>query len=45
MSYNLYFKTTNNIAEYEVLMLGVKATKEMGIMFLKIFGDADLIIQ
>ena len=26
-------------------MLGVKTTKEMGIMCMKIFGDADLIIQ
>ena len=45
MSYKLDFKTTNNIAEYEALFLGVKVAKEMGIMCLKIFGDADLIIQ
>ena len=45
LSYKLDFKTTNNIAEYEALLLGVKASKEMGIMFRKIFGDADLIIQ
>ena len=45
LSYKLDFKTTNNIAEYEALLLGVKAAKEMGIMCLKIFGDADLIIQ
>ena len=44
LSYKLYFKTTNNIVEYEALLLGVKATKEIGIMFLKIFGDVDLII-
>ena len=44
-SYKLDFKTTNNIAEYDAFLLGVKATKEMGIMCLKIFGDADLIIQ
>ena len=44
LSYKLDFKTTNNIAEYEALLLAVKATKEMGIMCLKIFGDADLII-
>ena len=45
LSYKLYFKTTNNIEEYEDLLLGVKAAKEMGIMCLNIFGDADLIIQ
>ena len=45
MSYKLEFKTTNNIEEYEALLLGVKAAKEMGIMCMRIFGDADLIIQ
>ena len=45
LSYKLDFKTTNNIAEYEALLLGVKASKEMGIMCIRIFGDADLIIQ
>ena len=43
--YKLDFKTTNNVAEYEALLLGVKAAKEMGIMCMNIFGDADLIIQ
>ena len=32
LSYKLDFKTTNNITEYEALLLGVKAAKEMGIM-------------
>ena len=45
LSYKLDFKTMNNVAEYEALLLGVKAAKEMGIMCVKIFGDADLIIQ
>ena len=45
LSYKLDFKTTNNIVEYEALLLGFKATKDMGIMCMKIFGDADLIIQ
>ena len=45
LSYKIDFKTTNNIAEYEALLLGVKAAKEMDIMCMKIFGDADLIIQ
>ena len=45
LSYKLNFKTMNNVAEYEALLLGVKAAKEMGIMCMKIFGDTDLIIQ
>ena len=44
LSYKLDFKTTNNVAEYEALLLGLKASKEMGIMCMNIFGDADLII-
>ena len=44
LSYKLDFKTMNNIEEYEPLLLGVKVAKEMGIMCVKIFGDADLII-
>ena len=44
LSYKIDFKTTNNIAEYEALLLGVKAAKEMGIICVKIFGDADIII-
>ena len=45
LSYKLDFKTTNNISEYEALLLGLKFAKETGIMCLKIFGDAYLIIQ
>ena len=44
LSYKLDFKTMNNIEEYEALLLGVKASKEIGIMCMKIFGDANLII-
>ena len=45
LSYKMDFKTTNNIVEYEALLFGVKAAKEMGIMCIKIFGYVDLIIQ
>jgi hypothetical protein len=44
-SFKLDFRTTNNIEEYEALLLGLNSTKEMGIKCLKVFGDADLIIQ
>ena len=43
--YKLDFKTTNNITEYEALLLGAKAAKEMEIMCIRIFWDVDLIIQ
>jgi ribonuclease HI len=45
LSFKLDFRTTNNIAEYEALLLGLNSAKEMGIKGLKVFGDADLIIQ
>jgi ribonuclease HI len=45
LSFKLDFKVTNNIAEYEALLLGLNAAKEKGIRKLQVFGDADLIIQ
>jgi ribonuclease HI len=31
LSYKLEFEFTNNVAEYEALVLGLRAAKEMGI--------------
>ena len=45
LSFKLTFQVTNNITEYEAMLLGLNAAKEMGIKGLKVFGDADLIIQ
>ena len=45
LSYKLEFETTNNVAEYEALVLGLRATKEMGIREVAVFGDAELIVQ
>jgi hypothetical protein len=45
MSYKLEFYTTNNISEYETLLLGLKASKDMGIDKLSVFGDSELIIH
>lgn len=42
--FKLTFQVTNNIAEYEALILGLTA-KEMGIKGMKVFGDVGLIIQ
>jgi hypothetical protein len=45
LSYKLEFEATNNVAEYEALVLGLRAAKEMGIEGVAVFGDAELIIQ
>lgn len=44
-SYKLLFPCTNNIAEYEALLNGVKLTLEWRITKLHIFGDSQLIIN
>jgi hypothetical protein len=45
MSYKLEFDTTNNINEYEALLLGLKAARDMGINELSVFGDFELIVH
>jgi ribonuclease HI len=45
LSYKLEFETTNNVAEYEACVLGMRATKEMGIKEITVFGYDELIIQ
>jgi ribonuclease HI len=45
LSYKLEFEVTNNVAEYEALVLGLRAAKEMGIREMVVFGDAELIVQ
>jgi hypothetical protein len=45
LSYKMEFETTNNVAEYEALVLGMRAAKEMGIREMAVFRDAELIIQ
>jgi hypothetical protein len=45
LSYKLEFEVTNNVAEYEALVLGLRAAKEMGIKEMAVFGDAELIVQ
>jgi hypothetical protein len=44
LSYKMEFETTNNVAEYEALVLGMRAAKEMGIKEMAVFGDTELII-
>ena len=45
ISYKLQFSTTNNTAEYEALLLGMKATKYLGDEQLIAFGDSKLVIK
>lgn len=39
------FKASNNEAEYEVLLVGLRLTKEMGVKKLEIFNDSKLIVN
>jgi hypothetical protein len=45
LSCKLEFEATNNVAEYESLVLGLRAAKEMGIQEITVFGDAELVVQ
>ena len=45
MSYKLIFPCTNNIAEYEALLNGVKLALGWRITKLDIFGDSQLVIN
>jgi ribonuclease HI len=45
LSYKLEFEVTNNVAEYEALVLGLRVAKEIEIKEMVVFGDAELIVQ
>jgi hypothetical protein len=45
LPYKLEFEATNNVVEYEALVLGLRAAKEMGIQEVVVFRDAELIVQ
>ena len=44
-SFTLKFSCTNNIAEYEALLLGLKVASHHGIKKLHVIGDSKLIIS
>ena len=44
-AYNLRFPCSNNEAKYEALVVGLKATKILGIKKLKVFWDSELVIK
>jgi ribonuclease HI len=41
----LHFCTTNNVAEYEALVNGLRITAEHGVQRLYIYGDSELIVN
>ena len=41
----IHFATSNNVAEYEALVHGLKVAKEIGICRVQCFGDSDLVVQ
>ena len=41
----IHFAASNNVAEYEALVHGLKVAKEIGIRRIKCYGDSDLIVQ
>ena len=45
LMYKLEFITTNNTAEYEDLLLGLKATKYLGIQQIFVYGDSELLFS
>ena len=44
-SYRLNFQCSNNIAEYEALLLGLQLLKKLGTKRITIHGDSELIIR
>ena len=44
-AYKLNFRCTNNMAEYEALLLELKLIKSLGAIRISILGDFDLVIQ
>ncbi|KAK9912139.1 hypothetical protein M0R45_036012 [Rubus argutus] len=43
LSFKLNFPYTNNMAEYEALIIGLPTTQEMGAKNIKIIGDSNLV--
>ena len=41
----IHFRASNNVAEYEALVHGLKVAKEIGIRRIECFGDSDLVVQ
>jgi ribonuclease HI len=44
-AYMLDFPCSNNEAEYEALLVGLRGAKELGVKKLQVFGDSELVIR
>ena len=44
-SYKLVFECSNNVAEYEALLLGLRALKDLGAKRVQIFGNSELVVN
>src|SRR3954469_7120174 len=42
---HIHFAASNNVAEYEALVHGIKLAKEISIRNIECFGDSDLVVQ
>ena len=45
LPYKLTFECTNNVAEYEALLLGLNSLKDMGEKRVQFMGDSELVIN
>ena len=45
LSFKLEYEATNNVAEYEALILGLQTTRSMKIQKLKVMGDSELVVR
>ncbi|KAH9296958.1 hypothetical protein KI387_028640, partial [Taxus chinensis] len=45
LSFKLYFDCTNNIVEYEALVLGLQAAIALDVKSINIFGDSQLVVN
>jgi ribonuclease HI len=41
----LHFAASNNVAEYEALVVGLRITIELGVRYLDVHGDSQLVID
>ncbi|XP_071683447.1 uncharacterized protein [Lolium perenne] len=41
----IHFRASNNVAEYEALVHGLKVAKEVGVCRIICYGDSDLVVQ
>jgi ribonuclease HI len=41
----IHFRASNNVAEYEALVHGLKVAKEVGVRRIICYGDSDLVVQ